>query len=119
MEMESNKKMLNIRFMKKLEKLFRYKREKGVNVMAVLSSNDIDILWEQLMEEFSGVHTEIPIDKNQFRQLLVLIDSQLETAEGTIVSALPTGAAKTWLVSNQSIGRLFIERVERKRKETL
>lgn len=87
--------------------------------MATLPSGDIDVLWQQLMEEYSSIRAIVPINKNQFRQLLVLIDSELETAETSIVAALPSGPGRTWLIGNQSIGRHFIERTEKKRKEVL
>ena len=87
--------------------------------MATLSSDSIDELWQQLMEEYSSIRAVVPINKHQFRQLLVLMDVELEAAETSIVSALPNGAGKTWLVTNQPIGRHFIERTEKKRKETL
>ena len=87
--------------------------------MATLPSGDVDALWHQLMSDFSSIWTVVPINKNQFRQLLVLIDGELETAETSIVGALPSGAGKSWLVSNQPIGRHLIERTERKRKEVL
>ena len=87
--------------------------------MATLPSGSVDELWRDLMSEFSGVRTAVPINKNQFRALLVLIDADLETAESSIVGALPAGPGKSWLVANPTLGRLFIERTERKRKEDI
>lgn len=87
--------------------------------MEALPTSDLDQLWAQLMSEFSGVRQEVPITKAQLRALLGLIDGELETAEISIVQALPGGPAKTWLLNHQPVGRLLIERVERKRKEVL
>jgi len=87
--------------------------------MTALSTDDIDALHAQTMRNWSSSHTETPITKAQARALLVLIDVGLEGAESSIVSGLPAGPGKTWLVANAAIGRELMERVERRRKEVL
>lgn len=87
--------------------------------MATLSSNDIDALAQVLQEEFSGVWTNIPVTKAKFRAGLVSIDSELEDAELTIFQNISDADVKSWLQANQTLGRLIIERIERKRKEVL
>jgi len=87
--------------------------------MATLSSNDIDDLWQQLMSEFSSIWLPTPFNKNQFRTGLVNIDEALESAEVTILQDIGDADVRAWLQTNQSIGRLAIEQVERKRKEAL
>lgn len=87
--------------------------------MATIPSESIDAVWKRTMSELSSVREPIPITKNQFRQLLVLIDAELETAEGEIVSALPSGSGKTWLANNQTLGRGIMLSVLRERKEVL
>ncbi len=87
--------------------------------MAALPTADIDELSAQLQREFSGTRTGIPVNKNQFRAGLVNIDSELNTAETAIFQGISDATVKAWLLANQPIGRLLIERVERKRKEVL
>ena len=87
--------------------------------MATLSSTDIDEVWEQLMSEFSSLRTLVPINKNQFRTGLVQIDLELEDSEITIFQNITDSDVRTWLQNNQPLGRLCIERIERKRKEVL
>jgi len=87
--------------------------------MATLSSTDIDEVWEQLMSEFSALWTQVPLNKNQFRAGLVQIDAELEDAELTIFQNITDSEVRTWLQTNQPLGRLCVERIERKRKEVL
>jgi len=87
--------------------------------MATLSSTDIDEVWEQLMSEFSALWTQVPLNKNQFRAGLVQIDAELEDAELTIFQNITDNEVRVWLQNNQPLGRLCVERVERKRKEVL
>jgi len=87
--------------------------------MATLSSTDIDEVWEQLMSEFSALWTQVPLSKNQFRAGLVQIDAELEDAELTIFQNITDNEVRVWLQNNQPLGRLCVERVERKRKEVL
>lgn len=87
--------------------------------MARLPSESMDQVWSSIMSEFSSVRTIIPITKAQLRALLVLIDRELEGAEINIIQALPAGTGKTWLVTNQSLGRGIMLDVLRKRKEVL
>lgn len=87
--------------------------------MATLSTEAIDNLHQIVMELYSLAHTEIPITKVQLRQLLVLIDEELETAETSMVQALPVSDAKTWLVGHPAVGRFMIEQTVAKRRETL
>jgi len=88
-------------------------------MMATLSSADIDEVWMQLMSEFSALRTLVPINKNQFRAGLVQIDSELEDAELTIFQNITDSEVRVWLQTNQPLGRLCVERIERKRKEVL
>jgi hypothetical protein len=87
--------------------------------MANLPENDLTEVWEGVMGEFSAFHELIPINKNQLRTLLVLMDDELEAAEVSIIQALPAGPGKTWLVDHPSIGRDLMARIERKRQEVL
>jgi len=85
--------------------------------MATLSDSNIDDLHLEIMRQLSEDRDEIPVSKSLLRALLVGIDAELEAAEVSIVQALPSGAAKTWLVGNQSAGREIIKRVVSARKE--
>jgi hypothetical protein len=87
--------------------------------MATLSSGDIDDVHAQSMSRWSSVRQDTPITKAELRQLIVLVDAELETAETSIIGALPAGAGKDWLVANPTVGRDVIEVTERRRKEVL
>lgn len=87
--------------------------------MAQLPSDNIDQVWKGGMSEFSSLRTLIPINKNQLRALLVLIDQELEGAEISIIQSLPAGDGKTWLVANPALGRGLMLDVLHKRKEVL
>lgn len=87
--------------------------------MATLTSVNIDAVWRNVMSEFSSLWEFIPISSAQLRQLIVLIDAETETAEASIISALPPGDGKDWLVGNQAIGRGIMLDVMSKRKEVL
>ncbi|TPV96162.1 MAG: hypothetical protein B7733_06340 [Myxococcales bacterium FL481] len=87
--------------------------------MANLTSGSIDSLHQQAMEWWSSRHEPTPISKSDLRALLVLMDEEIETAESSIVSALPSGTGKTWLLGKPEIGRFLMERIMRERKETL
>ncbi len=87
--------------------------------MATLSSADINELSAQLQREFSSSWTAIPVSKTAFHAGLTSIDVELESAEGGIFQGIGNANVKAWLLANQSLGRLIIERVERKRKEVL
>lgn len=87
--------------------------------MANLSNDDILEVRSVISRQFSDVHTETPITKNQLTSLLVLIDEQIEAAEIAIVQAIPDGEEKDWLVSHPAISRSIVEEIARKRKEVL
>lgn len=87
--------------------------------MATLPSEALDTVWANIMSDFSALRTLIPISKPQLRWLLGLMDSEIETAEISIIQALPTGEGRTWLIANPGIGREFMSRVLDKRQEVL
>ena len=87
--------------------------------MTQLSANDLNNVWQQVMSDYSSLHTLIPINKSQLHTLLGIIDEELETAEVSIVQSLPSGPGKTWLLDNQNLGRDLIRRIEQKRQEVL
>ncbi len=87
--------------------------------MAQLPSQNLDQVWQSTMSEFSSVRTTIPIDKNQLRALLELMDEELETAEVSIIQALPSGDGKAWLITNPALGRQLMLDILLERKEVL
>lgn len=87
--------------------------------MAQLPSENIDQVWSTTMSEFSSLRTLIPINKNQLRMLLVLIDEELESAEVNIIQALPAGLGRAWLIANPALGRGLMLDILHKRKEVL
>lgn len=87
--------------------------------MATLPSGDIDAVWKTLMEEFSEVRRQIPVNKNQFRSFIENVDGILEQSELDIVQSVPAGPIRDWLIANQVIGRSMIIEVEEKRREVL
>lgn len=87
--------------------------------MVVLPPQELDAVWASLMRGLSKKREAIPINKNQLKQLLGLIDSGLSDAEVDIVQAIPVGPAKSWLVSDQDIGRWIMVQVMLHRLEAL
>ena len=87
--------------------------------MAQLPSENVDQVWQSVMSEFSSLRAVIPIDKHQLKALLELIDEELESAEVSIIQALPAGDGKDWLIANPAIGRGLMLDVLGKRKEVL
>lgn len=87
--------------------------------MALISEDKKAEVWAQAMRDFSTLGIETPITKSQLFALIGLIDEGLEDAESAIVSALPAGAGKTWLIAHQEIGRELMARVEKARREEL
>lgn len=89
--------------------------------MALLNRTQRDEVVEEIMRLLSSRLTAMPagVVKAQLIQLVDDIDVQLDLAEVTIFTAIRAGAGKTWLQQNQTIGREFVELVERKRKEEL
>ena len=86
--------------------------------MATLPANDLNDLAAELMAELSLSWEGIPVEAAQFAGFLTDIDAELNTAETSIFQGISNATAKAWLLGNQKLGRLFIERTERKRKET-
>lgn len=87
--------------------------------MATLPSGDIDVVWQELMAEFSSVRREIPANKNQFRTFVENVDGILEQSEIDIAQSVPAGPIRDWLIANQVVGRSMVIRVEEKRREVL
>ena len=87
--------------------------------MATLPSGDMDVVWQELMEEFSSVWELIPVSKNAFRTFIENVDGELETSEVAIVQSVPVGPARSWLTANPKIGRSMVIRVMEKRREVL
>ena len=85
--------------------------------MAVLPSDDMDVVWQELMSEFSSVWRVIPVNKNAFRSFLEGVDGIVEDAEGEIVQLVPAGPVRDWLTANQEVGRSMVIRVMEKRRE--
>lgn len=87
--------------------------------MARLTEPQVLTLRAEIMSAWSAGHTETPITKAQLKALLENIDAGLESAETSIISGLTNGAAKTWLVAHQSIGRRVLEEVAQERRKVL
>jgi len=87
--------------------------------MAKLLDQDKDDIFADIMRKWSLVNLETPITKVQGRALIDIMDDGMETAETTIISNIPAGVAKTWLLANTPIARKIIELVANKRQETL
>lgn len=86
--------------------------------MANLPSGSLDALATQVMAILSREKFEIPITKAQLRTLIGQVDTGVDSSEVTIVTTLPTDAARTWLTNNPTAGRwLFQKIVERRRQE--
>lgn len=87
--------------------------------MALLPTADMDEVWQELMQEFSRVRREIPVNKNQFRTFLENADAVLEQSEVDIVQSVPAGPNRQWLIDNPVVGRSMVIRVMQKRREAL
>ena len=87
--------------------------------MATLPTNDMDVIWQSLMEEFSSVRRVIPVNKHAFRTFLENVDGIVEVAEGDIVQSVPAGPVRDWLIANPEVGRSMVIRVMEKRREVL
>ena len=87
--------------------------------MATLPSGDIDVVWQELMSEFSSVFRLIPTNKNAFRTFIENVDGILEGSETDIVQSVPAGPVRDWLIANPEVGRSMVIRVEEKRREVL
>ena len=87
--------------------------------MAQLPTDDLNVVWQRVGSYYISLRTLIPISMPQLYTLLNLIDQEMETAETSIIQALPEGNGKTWLLDNQGLGRDLIQRVEQKRQEVL
>ena len=87
--------------------------------MAKLSDSDRFDIWAEIMRQFSAAGIEIPVPKVALRTLVDRIDEGLEIAETSIVTSLPAGDGRAWLIAHQSIGRAIMAYVEQRRKEVL
>lgn len=87
--------------------------------MPTLSTSSINVLLGDIMHAWSQEKSQTPINKTQLRALLVLIDTGLDDAEVSIISSLPAGQEKTWLIANPTIGRRVLEETARRRRRDL
>ena len=87
--------------------------------MPSLSSDEVLEVRSEIMSVYSSIRQEIPISKNQLTALITLMDSELNTAEIAIIVAIPAGAARDWLMTEDAIGRDIITRTETKRRDVL
>ena len=87
--------------------------------MAILDSGSLNEVWRDIMSDFSSFRELIPVNKNQLRTFLGMVDAEMEASEIGLVQSLPAGKGKQWLISNPRIGREMLIRIERKRKEVL
>lgn len=88
--------------------------------MPLLPDGDRADVHAEAMDAWSsqgGVET--PVTKSELRSLINLLDSQLDSAEGTALAAIPAGTGKTWLVANQGRARELMARIEKRRSEAL
>ena len=87
--------------------------------MATLPSGDMEVVWQELMSEFSSVWREIPVSKGAFLTFLENVDGIVEGAEVDIVQSVPAGPVRDWLIANPEVGRSMVIRVMEKRREVL
>lgn len=85
----------------------------------LLPSESIDRVWSTAMSVFSSFRRLIPINKHQLRGLFQLMDQELESAEVSIIQALPAGTGKAWLIANPALGRELMARILDERQEVL
>lgn len=87
--------------------------------MATLPIDAIDRIWRDIMSEYSSIRKEIPVNKNQLRSFINIVDQELETAEQQIVQAVPAGPIRDWLIAHPEVGRDVVIRTEEERREIL
>ncbi len=87
--------------------------------MPNLPDSDRSEIHTDVMDKWSNVRLPVPISKPELRALINLMDTELDTAEGSILGAIPAGVGKTWLVANQGIARQLLALIEKKRAEVL
>lgn len=87
--------------------------------MATLTAENITDVSEFIQSELSRVFEQIPVSRQALETLLGLIDTGLETAETSILTSLPAGNGKTWLIDHPSISRRLIILIAEKRREVL
>ena len=88
--------------------------------MANLTAQQINEVLAELMQRYSSIRKEIPVNKNQFNTWLTnTIDVEMEAAELSVFANTPAGDAKDWLQANQEIGREVMLAIEAKRREVL
>jgi len=87
--------------------------------MAALPIDDMSVVWQELMSEFSSVRRVIPVNKNAFRTFLENVDGIVEGAEADIVQSVPAGPVRDWLIAHPEVGRSMVIRVMEKRREVL
>jgi hypothetical protein len=87
--------------------------------MATLSGANLDAVWIEVMRKYSNLRTEVPVNKNKLKTGMQQIDSLLEASELTIFQGILDADVKSWLQSNQSVGRDIIVMIEQKRRDTL
>lgn len=87
--------------------------------MATLSGGDMNVVWKELMSEFSSVWRVVPVSKHAFRTFLESVDGIVGGAEADIVQSVPAGPVRDWLIANPEVGRSMVIRVMEKRREVL
>lgn len=88
--------------------------------MAALPSGSIDKLWAQIMAEWS--RRRLPtgaLDKDDFRTTIVDMDAGLDSSEAGILAGISVPSARTWLQTNQDIGREILVAIMRERQGVL
>ena len=73
----------------------------------------------QVMSLFSQRRHEVPVTKSQLLAFIERADDGLDANETSVVSGLPAGDAKTWLIAHPELGRQVLSLVQSKRTEEL
>ncbi|MHC4181774.1 MAG: hypothetical protein ACYSR0_00295 [Planctomycetota bacterium] len=87
--------------------------------MANLTTAQLAGVAQEAMRRFSNIRKEIPINKSQFTAFISAVDTELDSAEVSLVQGLPAGPGKDWLLANPDVGRELMVMVEQKRSESL
>ena len=86
--------------------------------MAQLTELQKDELSAELMRYLSREWVECNLNKAQLRAGINIFDVGMETAESSILAAVPTDV-RTWLLAHVTISRWILEQVAQKRREVL
>lgn len=87
--------------------------------MAQLDAAAKNKILKVLVREWSRDHTSIPFPRPQVETVITFADEEAEASDTSLVTRVPAGDQRQFLIDNPTITRRLKELIERTRKETL